>query len=105
MQVTILPSALMDIAKMQFFYENIEEGLGVRFCAYLIEEIDKLTDHAGIDEMHFGFYRALANRFHQSIYYKIDGDSVIVWRVLDQRFRPGRIAAALKNGADEDRLK
>ena len=53
------------------------------------------------DEVHFGYYRALANRFHQSIYYKIEGDSVVVWRVLDQRFDPRRIESAL-NKPDED---
>ena len=65
------------------------------------EAIDKLQDIAGIDEVHFGYYRALANRFHQSIYYKIEGDSVVVWRVLDQRFDPRRIESAL-NKPDED---
>ena len=63
-------------------------------------KFDKLEENAGIAEQHFGYYRALANRFHQSIYYKIEGDRVIVWRVLDQRFDPRRIEAAL-SGSDD----
>ena len=69
---------------------------------YIFGEIDKLEDNAGIDEVHFGYYRALANRFHQSIYYKIDGDDVTVWRVLDQRFNPRRIESALTSPNDDE---
>ena len=68
---------------------------------YIFAEIDKLEEYAGIDEIHFGYYRALANRFHQSIYYKVEGDSVVVWRVLDQRFNPARIERALLNPDEE----
>ena len=101
MKVSILPSAIVDIVRVRCFYEDIELGLGERFQDYIFAEIDKLQDIAGIDEVHFGYYRALANRFHQSIYYKIEGDSVVVWRVLDQRFDPRRIESAL-NKPDED---
>ena len=95
MKVEILPSAIVDIVRVRFFYENMEAGLGARFRDYIFGEIDKLEENAGIDEQHFGYYRALANRFHQSIYYKIDGGRVVVWRILDQRFDPRRIEAAL----------
>lgn len=101
MKVSILPSAIVDIVRVRCFYESIELGLGERFQDYIFAEIDKLQDFAGIDEVHFGYYRALANRFHQSIYYKIEGDNVVVWRVLDQRFDPRRIESAL-NKPDED---
>ena len=101
MKVSILPSAIVDIVRVRCFSEGMELGLGERFQDYIFAEIDKLQDIAGIDEVHFGYYRALANRFHQSIYYKIEGDSVVVWRVLDQRFDPRRIESAL-NKPDED---
>ena len=95
MNVSILPSAIVDIVRMRCFYDNIEYGLGERFQDYIFGEIDKLVNYAGTNEVHFGYYRALANRFHQNIYYKIDGDAVVVWRVLDQRFNPRRIELAL----------
>ena len=100
MKVDILPSAIVDIVRVRFFYDNIEAGLGMRFYDYIFGEIDKLEENAGIHEVNFGYYRALANRFHQSIYYKINGECVTVWRVLDQRFNPKRIEAALSSSDD-----
>ena len=70
MKISILPSAIVDIVRIRCFYEGLEIGLGARFQDYIFGEIDKLEDNAGIDEVHFGYYRALANRFHQSIYYR-----------------------------------
>ena len=101
MNLSILPSAVVDIIRERYFYDSLEAGLGLRFMDYIFAEIDKLEENAGIDEIHFGYYRALANRFHQSIYYKMDGDSVVVWRVLDQRFNPVRIERALLNPDEE----
>ena len=140
MKIFILPSAIVDIVRIRCFYDGLEIGLGTRFQDYIFGEIDKLEDNAGIDEVHFGYYRALANRFHQSIYYrgtcktregqrpccpcvgesraartlplpctrfckclyKIDGDDVTVWRVLDQRFNPRRIESALTSPNDDE---
>ena len=101
MTVTILPSAIVDIIRARCFYDGLEYGLGERFQNYIFGEIDKLEDNAGIDEIHFGYYRALANRFHQNIYYMIDSDTVVVWRVLDQRFNPRRIESALSKPNDD----
>lgn len=97
MTVSILPSAIVDIIRVRCSYDSLEYGLGARFQDYIFGELDKLEDFAGVDEIHFGYYRALANRFHQNIYYRIDGDTVIVWRVLDQRFNPRRIESALSD--------
>lgn len=102
MKISILPSAIVDIVRIRCFYDGLEIGLGTRFQDYIFGEIDKLEDNAGIDEVHFGYYHALANRFHQSIYYKIDGDDVTVWRVLDQRFNPRRIESALTSPNDDE---
>ena len=101
MNLSILPSAVVDIIRERYFYDSLEAGRGMRFMEYIFAEIDKLEEYAGIDEIHFGYYRALANRFHQSIYYKVEGDSVVVWRVLDQRFNPARIERALLNPDEE----
>lgn len=101
MNISILPSAIVDIVRMCCFYDNIEYGLGARFRDYIFGEIDNLVNYAGTGEVHFGYYRALANRFHQNIYYKIDGDTVVVWRILDQRFNPRRIEIALTHPEGE----
>ena len=102
MKVSILPSAIADLIRGRYFHDRLESGLGRRFLESLTAEIDKLSTTAGIHEIHFGYHRALANRFHQNIYYKVDGDTATVWRILDQRFDPKRIEAALLSPLAEE---
>ena len=63
MNVSILPSAIVDIVRGRCFYDGLEVGLGMRFQDYIFEEIDKLEDFAGIHEVHFSYYRALPTAF------------------------------------------
>ena len=102
MKVAILPSAIADLIRGRYFHDRLESGLGRRFLESLLAEIDKLETTAGIHELHFGYHRALANRFHQNVYYKLDGDTAIVWRILDQRFDPKRIESALLSPPEEE---
>lgn len=102
MNVAILPSAIADLIRGRFFHDRIESGLGLRFLENLMAEIDRLETTAGIHELHFGYHRALANRFHQNIYYKLDGGTATVWRILDQRFDPKRIESALHSSQAEE---
>ena len=102
MKVAILPSAIADLIRGRYFHDRLESGLGRRFLESLTAEIDKLETTAGIHEIHFGFHRALANRFHQNIYYKLDGDTATVYRILDQRFDPKRIESALLTPPEDE---
>ncbi len=102
MNVAILPSAIADLIRGRYFHDRIENGLGIRFLENLMAEIDRLETTAGIHELHFGYHRALANRFHQNIYYKLDGGTATVWRILDQRFDPKRIESALHSSQAEE---
>jgi len=95
-QVDILPSAIMDVVKMRMFYDGIECGLGTVFRDHILSEVDRLEQDAGVDEMRYGYFFRPGKRFHQGIYYKMDGKNVTVWRILDMRFNPKRIAAALR---------
>jgi hypothetical protein len=61
----------------------------------LFSDIDSLELYAGVHAKSFGYHRLLARRFPFAIYYKLDGDVCIVWRVLDCRHNPARIAGAL----------
>ena len=94
--VDILPSAIMDVVKMRMFYDGIEWGLGTAFCDHVLSEVDRLENDAGVDEKRFGYFFRSEKRFHQGIYYKMDGANVTVWRILDMRFNPKRIFAALR---------
>ena len=40
----ILPSAMMDIVRTQYFYDSLECGLGSVFRDYIVGEVDKLVD-------------------------------------------------------------
>ena len=86
----------MDIVRMQYFYDSLEQGLGSEFRDYIMGEVDKLVDNAGVDEKRFGYFFRPESRFHQAIYYKMSGTAVTVWRILDMRFDSRRIFAALR---------
>ena len=95
MKIEILSVAMQDIQNGQRFYEQQQEGLGVYFLDSLFSDIDALLLFAGIHQKFFGYYRALSKRFPYAIYYRLNGDVVQVWRVLDCRQRPSRISSAL----------
>ena len=97
----ILPSAMMDIVRTQYFYDSLEYGLGSVFRDYIVGEVDKLADDAGVDEKRLGYFFRPEKRFHQAIYYKMSGTTVTVWRILDMRFDPRRIFAALRETSGE----
>ena len=44
----------------------------------------------------FGFHRLLSKRFPYAVYYKVDDDVCVVFRVLDCRQQPEKTAKALK---------
>ena len=77
------------------FYAKHGESLGTYFLDSLFSDIDSLELFGGIHRKLFGYHRLLSKRFPYSIYYKLDGDVVVVWRVLDCRQRPERTKQAL----------
>ena len=58
--------------------------------------IDSLILYGGKHSMRFGFYRMVATRFPYLVFYKIDVDTVIVFRILPGRRDPKWIRAALR---------
>jgi plasmid stabilization system protein ParE len=96
MKIEILSIAMSDIQFGQRFYEQQQEGLGVYFLDSLFSDIDALLLYAGIHQQLFGYYRALSKRFPYAIYYRVNGQTIQVWRVLDCRQKPSRIVKALK---------
>ena len=96
MKIEILSIALVDIQSGQHFYERQQEGLGAYFLDSLFSDIDALLLYAGIHQQFFGYYRALSKRFPYAIYYRVSEETIQVWRVLDCRQKPSRIADALR---------
>jgi hypothetical protein len=92
----ILPSGFEDLERGRAFYAAHGEELGSYFLDSLLADIDSLSLTAGIHMVVWGFHRVLARRFPYAIYYVIDADQCIVYRVLDCRQRPSRTQRALR---------
>lgn len=96
MKLRILPSAIQDLRLGQEFYGRQGDSLGEYFLDSLFSDIDSLELYAGVHAIVFGYHRLLAKRFPFAVYYKVDEEICTVWRVLDCRQNPARLASALK---------
>ena len=95
MSIRILSFATEDIDSGRRFYERQQQGLGVYFLDSIFSDIDSLLLYASVHQQIFGYYRSLSKRFPYAIYYKLNGEIIEVWRVLDCRQNPSRIAKLL----------
>ena len=98
MKIEILSIAMSDIQLGQHFYEQQQAGLGSYFLDTLFSDIDALLLYAGIHQQFFGYYRALSKRFPYAVYYRLNGQTIAVWRILDCRQKPSRTINALRTG-------
>ena len=96
MKIRILPAALDDLDRGRIFYARHGKSVGDYFLDSLFSDIDSLALYAGIHRMVLGYHRLLARRFPFAVYYKVDGDVCLVYRVLDCRRAPEKIAGALR---------
>ena len=96
MNIKILISAVEDLVDARLFYEAQGEGVGDYFFDTLFSDIDSLVLYAGTHSNVDGYYRLLSRRFPYAVYYKMDGDQVVVWRVLDLRRDLDGLRRALK---------
>ena len=88
MNLRVLSSAIEDLSQGRKFYVLQGDGLGDYFFDSLFSEIDSLLVFAGIHSLHLGFFRLIARRFPYAIYYKVRGEEIVVYRVLDCRRKP-----------------
>ena len=98
MRIKILSSAVDDLHAGRLFYEMQGEGLGEYFFDSLFSDIDALVLYAGIHPKVLGYHRLLSKRFPYAVYYTLNEDIAVVWRVLDLRRHPDRIRQALRRG-------
>ena len=96
MKIRILPPAVEDIGNGRIFYDFQSLGVGDYFMDSIFGEIDSLTLYAGIHSMRFCYYRLVIRRFPFIVYYKIEGDEVVVYRILDCRRNPAWIQKQLR---------
>lgn len=95
MKIRLLPEAERDIQIGADFYDVQNPGLGSYFSDCLATDIDSLKTYGGIHELHRGYFRSLSKRFPFAIYYKLNGDYVDVYAILDARQDPSRIDVVL----------
>ncbi|WP_310450201.1 type II toxin-antitoxin system RelE/ParE family toxin [Sulfuritalea sp.] len=98
MKIRLLSVALDDLDAGRRFYEKQQAGLGDYFLDSLFSDIDSLLLYAGIHQKVFGYHRTLSRRFPYAIYYRVEGEDIQVWRVLDCRQNPALITERLKRG-------
>ena len=97
MRIKLLKSAFEDLYKARLFYEKQGQGLGEYFFDSLFSDIDSLILYSGIHQKVYSYYRMLSKRFPYAIYYQVEQETTIVWRVLDLRQDPEKIRKSLKS--------
>ena len=95
-RIQILDEAEDDLRDGREFYERQAAGVGGYFAATLASDIESLVLFAGIHSMEFGFHRALSKRFPFGIYYRVAGEVIRVYAVLDLRRDPAWIRRKLR---------
>ena len=96
MNVEVRNEALLDIADAVAFYDRQSYGAGDFFYQRIFEDIDSLSETAGIHETHFGYHRKIASRHPFLIYYRMGITGVEVVAVLDGRSHPADTDALLQ---------
>lgn len=97
MRIEILESARDDLRLGHAFYEQQRPGLGNYFLDSLSSDIESLLLSAGMHPVHFDRYlRILSKRFPFAVYYRLEGDTVRIYAVLDCRRDPDRTGARLE---------
>jgi hypothetical protein len=99
MKITILNDASLDLREGFQFYENIDKGLGGYFLDSLYSDIDSLVVYKGVHPVYFGiYYRMLSKRFPFAVYYRIIGEDVLIYAVLDCRRSPAWVRGRINSG-------
>ena len=96
MNVEVRNEAHLDIAEGVAFYDRLDYGAGDYFYQRIFQDIDSLSETAGIHETHFGYHRKIANHHPFLIYYRIVATGVEVVAVLDGRSCPEDIDVLLQ---------
>lgn len=95
MEFKILPSGYRDLAGGRDFYEEQAPGIGTYFLESAFAEVESLRIYAGIHRRVFGYHRLLMKRFPYAVYYEIEENVAVVYRVLDCRGNPTEIRKTL----------
>ena len=85
----IRPEAEADLVNAQGWYEWQREGLGAEFLLCVEEVFERIGRMPELHPVVYrGVRRAITRRFPYSIYYRMDGNEVVVLGVLHMRRDP-----------------
>lgn len=81
--VSLRQAAELDLAQACAWYDQQRLGLGDEFLAGLAETLIRLEKAPELHPVYYrGFRRILARRFPYKVFYRIERESVIVFRIL-----------------------
>jgi plasmid stabilization system protein ParE len=82
-RVLIRPVAETDLNNARNWYNDQRPGLGDEFLVSIAEAFSRLEEHPERYHVYYnGFRRILTVRFPYKVFYRIEGDMVIIFRVL-----------------------
>jgi toxin ParE1/3/4 len=82
-QVTIRPAAHVDLREARDWYDQRREGLGTEFLLAIADAMLVLEEAPQRYPVYYrDFRRLLTDRFPYKIFYRVEGQAVIVYRVL-----------------------
>jgi len=96
MVVKIENSAEADLIEIYWFYEDHEAGAGEYFLTMIQPEIQELAVIGGVHRKRHGLHFCASRRFPHGFYYRVDGEIVKVFAVLDCRRDPHWIRSQLR---------
>jgi plasmid stabilization system protein ParE len=81
--VSIRAAAQADLRAARDWYEQQRAGLGDEFLLSIADAMIRLEESPRrVPEYYHGFRRLLTERFPYKIFYRIESDAVIVFRIL-----------------------
>ena len=98
MIVRLSDDAELDLLRGLAFYDSAGGNVGDHFLDSLTANVRSLSSLGGVHSKRFGYHCMCASRFPFAIYYTIEGDTVLVMAILDERRNLKSIADRLKNG-------
>ena len=86
----------MDTAAGVAFYDHQSQSVGEYFFRTIFDDIERLSDSAGNDEVYLGYFRRIALKHPFLIYYRMVVGGAEVVAVLDGRSQPSDLDSILR---------
>ena len=85
-RLVIQPRAEADLREARNWYESQRSGLGAEFLGEIDTTIQTLVRDPQRHPIYYrGFYRVLARRFPYKVFYRLEDDRIILFRILHAR--------------------